>query len=408
MPNALSCHAPAQWFTSSRQLLALATLLGLVWFGFPDCGNAAEVLETLDGQSLSVTVTEMDGQGGIHGDQVPEKLNWTSLRRWRRSAVASAEKSLRVQTKAGVFHCDKVVIEDDLVKASSGSLAIAFPLESVVCVRMTSEKNVPAIDVALSKPLPDRDQMIVKTDEAPIILSGLLTKLSDTEGVMDIDGVSRTIAREKIMAVVLAQSPTPSKAAANLLLVDGSSIPGAPRALSQNVLTWSVDERRDASIPLPQVAGIEFSSQRIVFLSDLSTIKAEEAPLVTFPQPYRRDASATGTPLRLGNETFSKGLGVHAQSELTIDIPSGAEAFFVTVGIDSDAGARGDCEVKIVVDAREAYSQRIRASESPRQVKIDVQRARRLTLVVEAGEDLDLGDAVDWADARFLLKATGR
>jgi hypothetical protein len=403
--NTLICHARTRGTRLIRQVLTLATALGLVWFDLSGRTHAAEVLETLDGQSLAVTVSEIDEQGIVRGEQVPERLNWTNLRRWRRSAVFAVEKPFQVQTKSGVYHCDKVVIEDDLVKATSGSLTIPFPLESVVCLRMTTEKNVPAIDVALSKPLADRDQLIVKTDEAPIILSGLLSKLSDTEGIFDVDGAARTIAREKIMAIVLAQSPTPSKATAKLLLADGSSLPGAPRSLKQNVLVWSVDQRREASIPLAQVAGIEFFSQRIVYLSDLSTIKAEESPLVTFPRPYRRDASANGTPLRLGNETFSKGLGAHAQSELTIDIPSGAETFFVAVGIDADAGLRGDCEVKIVVDSREALSQRIRASESPRMVKVDVQRARRLTLIVEAGEDLDLGDAVDWADARFLLKA---
>jgi hypothetical protein len=156
------------------------------------------------------------------------------------------------------------------------------------------------------------------------------------------------------------------------------------------------------------VAGIDFVSDRIAYASDIATIKANEAPLVTFPRAYRRDASVNGSPLKLGTATFPKGLGVHAQSELTIDVPSNAELFFVTVGIDADAGPRGDCQVRIALDGREVFASRIKAGQTAMPFKVETNRARKIVLSVEAGEDLDLGDAVDWADARFLLKSSGR
>jgi hypothetical protein len=63
--------------------------------------------------------------------------------------------------------------------------------------------------------------------------------------------------------------------------------------------------------------------------------------------PAERDRSnadigtADGGAIVLNGVTYTKGLGVHAMSELVYAIPSGCSQFFAAVGVDDEVGAQG-------------------------------------------------------------------
>jgi hypothetical protein len=137
--------------------------------------------------------------------------------------------------------------------------------------------------------------------------------------------------------------------------------------------------------------------------------------LVTFAKPWRRDRSVAGGVLSLPQHDestnqrrvrrFDKGLGVHARSRLTFEVEDGFDQFAAVIGIDAETQGRGDCEFVVLADGREVYRQRVRGDDAPRDVNLDIAGVKRLTLLVEAGEELDLADHADWGDAR-LLKST--
>ena len=76
--------------------------------------------------------------------------------------------------------------------------------------------------------------------------------------------------------------------------------------------------------------------------------------------------------------------------------------FQATVGIDAETRGRGDCNLEIVSDGITPWSKRISALEDPVEVDIDISGMEAIALVVDPGEEFDLGDHVDWANARFV------
>ena len=54
-----------------------------------------------------------------------------------------------------------------------------------------------------------------------------------------------------------------------------------------------------------------------------------------------RNQSVLKTPLRIGSERFSRGLGTHATSHIRVRLPKGAERFTTKVGIDNNHGTQG-------------------------------------------------------------------
>ena len=73
-----------------------------------------------------------------------------------------------------------------------------------------------------------------------------------------------------------------------------------------------------------------------------------------------------------------------------------------TVGIDAETRGRGDCVVEVVSDGITIWSKRITAKADPVEVDVDVSGMDAIVLVVDPGEEFDLGDHVDWANARFV------
>jgi len=151
-----------------------------------------------------------------------------------------------------------------------------------------------------------------------------------------------------------------------------------------------------------EVQRVTVRSSRLVFLSDLEPVAEKQQPIVTPDFPARRDISVTGHPLRLGSQEFEKGLGVHAYSELTFAAGGKWDRFLATIGLDPVAAEKGDCVFKVLADGKTIFSERLRATDSPQAIDLPITGCDQVALVVEPGEDLDLGDHANWCDARFV------
>jgi hypothetical protein len=77
--------------------------------------------------------------------------------------------------------------------------------------------------------------------------------------------------------------------------------------------------------------------------------------------------------------------------------------FETTVGLDDRTGHGGSVRIRVLVDGMEkAGGDELTSANSPRQLRIDVTKAKELTLVVEFGSGGDVRDQVDWADVRLV------
>ena len=118
--------------------------------------------------------------------------------------------------------------------------------------------------------------------------------------------------------------------------------------------------------------------------------------------PVQPDTRA-GEPLRIGTETYARGLYCHAPSELIVRLSQPARQFEASVGIDSRAGG-GSVEFHIHAAGAEVWSSGlVRFGEPALPVTASLHGGREFVLAVsDAGDGISC-DQSNWADARVTL-----
>ena len=80
-----------------------------------------------------------------------------------------------------------------------------------------------------------------------------------------------------------------------------------------------------------------------------NTLRNASAPR----NPYRRDASIEGHPLRLAGQVYDRGLGTQSRTFLAYRLVADDQRFQALVGLDDRAGALGSVVFRVLVDGRE-------------------------------------------------------
>lgn len=126
----------------------------------------------------------------------------------------------------------------------------------------------------------------------------------------------------------------------------------------------------------------------------------------------QKDKSVEGQPIRLkgssGVETYEKGMGTHANSEIIYDL-SGQhfKTFESIVGVDQEIGStaagKNTIVFQVFLDGKKAYdSGLMRAATPAKEVRLDVSSVKELKLVVLDNGDGNEEDHGDWADAKLI------
>ncbi len=102
-------------------------------------------------------------------------------------------------------------------------------------------------------------------------------------------------------------------------------------------------------------------------------------------------------------ETFTKGIGTHAYSEIVYN-SSGYDIFDTWVGMDQYVSGRDDASVqfKIFVDGKlKAQTGVMKANTPKERLVVDVRNSSEIKLVVDVATNGNNWDHANWADARF-------
>ncbi len=110
-----------------------------------------------------------------------------------------------------------------------------------------------------------------------------------------------------------------------------------------------------------------------------------------------------GAPLRIGNDTYTKGLGHHANGEITVNLRGEYREFLASIGIQWQGGGKGSVIFRVEVDGKLIFESKPVSDSTPAQeLKISVAGARQLRLVAsDAGDGIGC-DMANWAEARLI------
>lgn len=150
------------------------------------------------------------------------------------------------------------------------------------------------------------------------------------------------------------------------------------------------------------ISKFDLTPGKLVYLSDLEPAKVEETPILAELYRFRRDKNLEGGPLSVGRRVYSKGLALHSRTVLEYDI-RGFSSFRCILGLDDAMAGSAHAIVRIEADDKELLKTVVSSKDNkPQELNLPMTGVQKLRLVVEYGDDLDLGDHVNFADARLI------
>jgi hypothetical protein len=113
--------------------------------------------------------------------------------------------------------------------------------------------------------------------------------------------------------------------------------------------------------------------------------------------------SNDGGSIKLDGRRYAKGIGVHANSEIVLNLDGKYSRFFSDIGINDRVGESGSVKFQVFADGKKVYDSGVMTGDSPvKGVIVRTNDVKELKLVVtRAGNGMN-SDHADWAAARLL------
>jgi hypothetical protein len=107
-----------------------------------------------------------------------------------------------------------------------------------------------------------------------------------------------------------------------------------------------------------------------------------------------------GLPLQIGQQTYAKGLGHHANGSITVLLDGEYASFDADVGLQFCGG--GSVIFRVLVDGQKRFDSGImRSTNAPKLVHVELAGAQELVLLAEDAGDGITCDMANWCDARL-------
>jgi hypothetical protein len=211
------------------------------------------------------------------------------------------------------------------------------------------------------------------------------------------------------------QTSTRAAPAFRIHLTDGSVLTVAEAVLQADQITLTLPGKNAPaiSIPVANVLGIEQINGPVSWLSSHVPVENRQTPYLGGEQawPARFDLAVDGLPLSFENQSFDRGIGVHAYSELTFDIDPQWMAFRTQYAIEShrDNPARfADVVVRIKLDGKVVHEQtHFKSGVLSPVVMINLKGSSKLTLECDFGDAGDTQARLNWLQPALLRELPG-
>lgn len=279
------------------------------------------------------------------------------------------------------------------VRRASGGLTV--PLTAVATVRLKPGTPLPAAS--------NRDVVVLVNGDR---LEGKVEGTSATQITIR-SSLGRTpVDLRRIVGLVMARrdvAPAGDALRVALELAAGERLSGHWLSFTEEGVDVDVVGLGRQRVPLASVARLIVLNGRMMFLTDLRPVEAKQVPYLDTEHPHRVNLSQGGRVLQLGGTKFSHGLGVHSRSDLTYDLGGKYKQFAATLGVDDEVGSAGSVIFRIWGDEKLLLETPLmRGGDAPKPVQLEVSSVLLLRLEVDYGDDSDLADHADWANARLL------
>jgi hypothetical protein len=261
----------------------------------------------------------------------------------------------------------------------------------------------------------EADLLIVRKKDEVDSVDGQIGDVGAESVAFAIDDEKLDVKRAKIEGIVYyrAEEAAPPAPLAKVQTADGSAWAAQSLALTEAGCQLETAAGAKLEVPAKALTRIDFSQGKVLYLSDLDWDAAQSQrtpyfgppmPLDASVDPYapQRDRALEGGELALGRRTYRKGLALHSRTRLVYRLPEGYRRLTALAGIDDRLSDQGSVKLDIVGDEKTLLSAIVTGGDAPLPLDLDVSGVRRLTILVDFGNDQDVADHLDLCDLRII------
>jgi len=318
---------------------------------------------------------------------------------------------------------DGSVVGGDKYVAAAGLATINTLSGRSVSIRTAAIQAVRFRDYASAPSLAERwrqlaaaktpgDALVVRRGDGLDQVLGAIRDVSDEVVQFEADGEVIQAKRVKLEGMLYYHPATGELPRRSALVTDVFGNQWSVKSLR------TAEERFDlvsvagvaAALPLQELSRIDYSSGNSQWLDALEPESLQWRPFIESEvagnslrrwfEP-RGPAAAPGQPLLLAGQAYERGLRICSRTEIVYRLAGDFRQFQALAGIDEQARPAGNVRLVISGDERELFSQTIRGADEPLELAVDITGVKRLRILVDFGEQIDIADWLDLCDARI-------
>ena len=296
------------------------------------------------------------------------------------------------------------------------SIVAAMATGDQIVQRKTSMRTVEDVD----------NEPKTVTETALDSLEGIVSDISPEVVKFDFGGDKIDVKREKIEGIVYFHPTRRNFPPPLCRLIDASGSRWSVKALElrQAELAVTSSAGSEFSLPMSSVAKLDFAAGNVLFLSELEAEnqtasfslqpKGMTASFAELFKPGRnrrfggaaltlKGAKEIKDPSKKLKDKYEEGLALHATTRVEFRVPEGFRWFRAAVGMDESVGEAAHFRFIVYGDNKELLSHEFDAARNylPLDLELDIAGVRRLVIVVDAGQGLEIGDQLNLCEARL-------
>ena len=295
----------------------------------------------------------------------------------------------------------------------AGDARVSVPLRYLRGWR-NAEKPLEAdqgFDAALTGKAPSQDLAFVFQEDKLKRLPCRIDGVTESEVRIEWGGQVRALPHGRVYGVVFGEGSgaepvrSPQSPRVWLRTDQGYDLRGVLALADERTVTVALDEGVRIPVPLAQVAWWKLAGSGFAYLSELKPVAVEQTPAFQRVWPPHFDTAVVGGPIRLGGRSWERGITAIPRTRVTWLLERKFDRFAATIGLGDEVGDAGNAVFRVLGDGKELFvAASVQGGQAPRAILVDVTGVDKLTLEVDFGEALDLGDHCVWADARVVTQ----
>jgi hypothetical protein len=389
-------------------------------------------VQTLAGESIVGQLVELKQDSvTIASDEKRREIPRAELSKVifkSKSEPASAPKAWVELIDGSMLPATSFLVQGDSAEAVLvGDQTVKLPVRLVRSVRLKQQNTEQAKEWNKIRAARTRSDLIaIRKNERIDYISGVLRDVSAEAVQFELDGDLIPVKIQKVEGLVYHQAATTDLAPEIFRFTDdhGMLLAGASLTAEADRVRITTAAGVEIERSYDTLRQLDFSADKIVYLSDLNPHSVEWTPFFEAPQLseslqafYRpkmdRALTRGNSPdnngklqLMMDNEgtiaNFDKGIAMHSRSSIRFDLPADARRFRALVGIDARVRQHGHVRFVVRGDGQQLHSVEVGGTQLPRELSVDIVGVQQLELFVDFGDNLDVGDHLNLCNARLI------